>query len=248
MTNPFENMAPWPEEDFSRYGPVSEKPLSSVQKFVSRFIRRNWLHIPHVTHHDEVDVTDPETRRKAWNEANPDAKVTPVIPIIKALSRAMRAFPQFASSLDGSGTKLIEKSYSNIGAAVEVPAGLPVPVLRDCDQKPLAKLAAELTEIAEKAREKGLSMDEMAGGCMTITSLDYIGGTAFTPIVNAPDVAILGMTKLQIRPWPGSEGGSIEWCKMLPLSLSYDHRIINGADAARFVRAIGEELNKVEFG
>ncbi len=247
MSEPFENLAPWPEDDFSAYGPVTERPLSGVQKFVGRFMRRNWLHIPHVTHHDEVDGTSLEERRRNWNAANPDRKITPVAPIIKALALSLRAFPKFGSSLNPAGTKLFEKNYAHIGVAVEVPAGLLVPVIRDCDTKALTVIAAELAEVAERARTKGLSATEMAGGCMTVTSVGHIGGTAFTPIVNAPDVAILGVSAMQIRPFPAAGGEGIEWRKKLPLSLSYDHRIINGADAARFARQIGLELATVEF-
>lgn len=246
MADFIDSLAPWPEEDFSVFGPVAARPRSRMQQLVGKFLGRNWIRIPHVTHHDEIDVTDVEQRRTAWNNRHPDAKISPVIPVIKALALTLGDYPQFASSLDAQGEKLIEKKYAHIGVAVEVPAGLLVPVLRDCDRKPLAAIAAELTACADKARTKGLSMAEMSGGVMSVSSLGHIGGTGFTPIVNAPEVAILGMTKLQQRPRRAADG-AIEWRMMLPLSLSYDHRVINGADAARFLVAISRTLDALSF-
>jgi pyruvate dehydrogenase E2 component (dihydrolipoamide acetyltransferase) len=247
MTNFVDALAPWPEDDFSVFGPVEVKPRSKMQQIVGRFLGRNWVRIPHVTHHEEIDVTEIEARRTEWNNNNPRAKITPITPVIKALALALSEHPLFASSLDASGDNLIMKKYTDIGVAVEVPAGLLVPVLRDCGSKPLSQISAELTTIAVKARTKGLSMQEMSGGCISVSSLGHIGGTGFTPIVNAPEVEILGVTKLQIRPRPGQNTGEIDWRRMLPLSLSYDHRVINGAEAARFVRTIGVKLDTIHF-
>lgn len=246
MADFIDSLAPWPEADFSAFGPVAARPRSRMQQLVGKFLGRNWIRIPHVTHHDEIDVTDVELRRAAWNKAHPDAKISPVIPVIKALALTLSDYPQFASSLDVQGEKLIEKKYAHIGVAVEIPVGLLVPVLRDCDTKPLAMIAAELGALAEKARTKGLSMAEMSGGVISVSSLGHIGGTGFTPIVNAPEVAILGMTKLQQRPRRAADG-AIEWRTMLPLSLSYDHRVINGADAARLLVEISRKLDALSF-
>lgn len=228
----------WPAADFSEFGEVEVKKLTNVQKLTGRFLGRNWLAIPHVTHHDEIDVTDAEARRADWNSVNPESKVTPVALLVRALARVLGDFPQFNASLGDDGQSLILKKYVNIGVAVDTPGGLLVPVLRNVDKMGLADIASAVSAIADKARTKGLSMAEMAGSSMSLTSLGHIGGTAFTPIINAPDVAILGATAMQLRPAPG-EDGAVQWRKKLPLSLSYDHRVINGADAARFVRAIG---------
>lgn len=246
MPHFLETLAPWPEADFAAFGEVDLKARTRMQHLVGRFLGRNWVHIPHVTHHDEIDVTELEVRRKAWNAEHPHMRITPVVPIVKALAQTLSVFAQFNVSLDATGAHLVQKKYVHIGVAVEVPQGLLVPVLRDCDQKPLSVLARELTALAQKARTKGLSMQEMEGGSISISSLGHIGGTAFTPIVNAPEVAILGMTKIQLRPVPAADG-SIEWREMLPLSLSYDHRVVNGGDAARFVVAIGRAVQALEF-
>jgi pyruvate dehydrogenase E2 component (dihydrolipoamide acetyltransferase) len=236
----------WPEVDFTEFGEIEIKPLSRIQQLTAKFLGRNWVAIPHVTHHDEIDVSDLESNRKAWNAANPDQKITPIVPLIKALVAALVEFPQFNASLDSSGKNLVIKSYFHIGVAVDTPNGLLVPVLRDCDAKSPLMLAAELSAIAAKARGKGLSMSEMSGGSMSISSLGHIGGTAFTPIINAPEVAILGVTKLQLRATQAENGGVV-WRHMLPISLSYDHRVINGADAAQFVVALGSQLRAFSF-
>lgn len=247
MTNLTAGLAPWPVQDHAAFGSTDVRPRSKMQQLVGRFLTRNWLTIPHVTHHDEVDVTDPEKARVAWNAANPQMTISAVVPVIKALAQALTDHRQFAVSLDASGTNLTEKHYAHIGVAVEVPTGLLVPVLRDCDTKPLRQIQQELTAIAEKARTKGLSMQEMLGGCISLSSLGHIGGTAFTPIVNAPEVAILGVSRIQMRPMPGGTDKEVIWRQMLPLSLSYDHRVINGADAARFVRSVGRRLGELGF-
>jgi pyruvate dehydrogenase E2 component (dihydrolipoamide acetyltransferase) len=236
-----ETLAPLPEADFAEFGEVEIKALSRIQVLTGAFLGRNWVTVPHVTHHDEVDVTAAEERRAAWNAANPAAKLTPVVLQVRALAAVLAEFPFFNASLGSDGKTLVLKKYVNIGVAVDTPKGLVVPVIRNADQKSAAELGAAITQLAEKARTKGLSMAEMSGSSICISSLGHIGGTAFTPIINAPDVAILGVTAIQLRPAPAPDGG-IVWRKMLPLSLSYDHRVINGADAARFVKAVGVAL------
>jgi pyruvate dehydrogenase E2 component (dihydrolipoamide acetyltransferase) len=238
-----DNLPRWPEDDFSAYGPVTSQPVGRFQQVTGGMLHRNWVAIPHVTHHDELDITDLETRRAAWNEENPGQKVTPLIPLIKATAATLGTFPQFRSSIEASGKTLIVKDYAHIGVAVETPNGLLVPVLRDCDTRGVQELAKELAAVSAQARETGLPMSAMAGGCITISSLGHIGGTGFTPIINAPQVAIIGVSRTQIRPRPAaSPGGELLWRTMLPVSLSYDHRVINGADAARFCASLGEAL------
>ncbi len=246
MTDFLSKLPSWPEMDFAEYGEVEIIKRARMQKLVGGFLGRNWITIPHVTHNDEVDVTVSEEKRNLWNSNNPDKKITPLVVAIKALALTLQRYPQFNVSLDTSGDNLIHKKYYHIGVAVEIPNGLLVPVIRDCDKKHLSEIAAELSTLSNKARTQGLSINEMSGGSMSISSLGHIGGTSFTPIVNAPEVAIIGMTKLQLRPMPG-EQGEVVWRKNLPLSLSYDHRIINGADAARFMVAFGEFINTLEF-
>ncbi|WP_417620247.1 2-oxo acid dehydrogenase subunit E2 [Parasphingorhabdus sp.] len=240
------SLPPWPEVDFSEFGEVEAQPLSRMQKLAGGFLARNWVAIPHVTHHDDADITRMEERRRVHNADNPAAKLTPPALIAKALIAALKQFPQFNASIDQKTGALILKKYYNIGFAVETPGGLLVPVVTNCDTKPAVEIGAELAALATKAREKGLSTAEMSGGCMTITSLGHIGGTGFTPIINAPEVAILGVTQARRLPTPGPYG-DIVWRKMLPLSLSYDHRVINGADAARFVNCVAEQLDGEEI-
>ncbi|MFC4595061.1 2-oxo acid dehydrogenase subunit E2 [Sphingobium tyrosinilyticum] len=246
MNTLLNHLAPWPEYDFAEFGPVTIEPLGRIQQLTASFLGRNWVAIPHVTHHDEADVTDLEADRKRWNAANPGAKATLLAPVVKALAEALAAFPLFNSSLLADGKTIVRKSYTHIGVAVDTPQGLLVPVVRDCDMKSAAEIQAEIQAISTKARTKGLSMTEMAGGSMTVSSLGHIGGTGFTPIINAPEVAILGLTKLQPRPMPGADGG-INWRLMLPLSLSYDHRVINGADAARFTQKVADGLAEFSY-
>lgn len=241
IANLIASLPPWPTADFSEFGDVEIRKLSPLQKLTGKFLGRNWLAIPHVTHHDEVDVTDAEARRSDWNRDRPDAKVTPVALLVRALGRVLLDLPQFNASLGEDGQSVIRKKYVNIGVAVDTPGGLLVPVIRGVDTMSLGQIASALSATADKARTKGLSMAEMSGSSMSITSIGHIGGTAFTPIINAPDVAILGATAMQDRPVPGPEG-SVIWRKVLPLSMSYDHRVINGVDAARFVKAVGTVL------
>lgn len=239
-------MLPWPSEDLSVFGPIEEQKLGRVQHYVGRVMHRNWMSIPHVTHHDDADITTFEQRRRAWNAANPNQKRALLPALVKASVAALQRYPQFNSSLSADGATLYTKQYFHIGIAVDVPSGLLVPVVRDCDQKDSAQIAAEIAALSEKARGKGLSLEEMSGGCFTLSSLGHIGGTAFTPIINAPEVAILGITRARGQFLPDAEGNP-ELRQLLPLSLSYDHRVINGADAARFVRAIADFLAEYSF-
>lgn len=222
--------------DFSKFGEIETKALSRIQKISGPFLHRNWVTIPHVTQFDEADITNVEAFRKEQNvvceKQKLGFKITPLVFILKAAADALRTFPIFCSSLSEDGENLIMKKYIHIGVAVDTPNGLVVPVVRDVDQKGIHQLSRELLEISIKARDGKLKAADMQGGCFTISSLGGIGGTAFTPIVNAPEVAILGVSKSEMKPkWNGSE---FEPKLMLPLSLSYDHRVIDGALAARF--------------
>jgi pyruvate dehydrogenase E2 component (dihydrolipoamide acetyltransferase) len=233
----------WPEVDFSQFGAVELVALSKIQVLTSRYLARNSVVIPHVTHHDEVDITDLDGLRRTMVTPQ-GGKVTALSFFIKALSALLREYPKFNSSLDGSGERLILKKYFHVGVAVDTPSGLLVPVIRDCDQKSVFEIADELAAISTRARDKGLPMKDMVGGCMTISSLGHIGGTGFTPIINAPEVAILGVTQARWQPVRGEDNALI-WRLMQPVSLSYDHRVINGVDAARFTASMSAQLAKV---
>jgi pyruvate dehydrogenase E2 component (dihydrolipoamide acetyltransferase) len=233
-------MAPWPVVDFEKYGPVERRALSRIAKISGPNLARNWVMIPHVTHHDEADITELEAFRKRANEehAKEGVKVTMVALLLKASVAALRRFPQFNASLDGD--ELVLKHYYHLGFAADTPQGLVVPVIRDVDRKGLIEIAGELTELSGRAREGKLKGEEMRGGTFTISSLGGIGGTGFTPIINAPEVAILGATRSVMKPvWNGRE---FEPRLMLPLSLSYDHRVIDGAAAARFAAYLAAVL------
>jgi pyruvate dehydrogenase E2 component (dihydrolipoamide acetyltransferase) len=234
------NLLPWPQVDFSKYGEIEEKPLSRIKKLSGANLARNWAMIPHVTQHESADITDMEAFRKQLGTENKDVKITPLVFLIKAVVAALKQYPQFNASLDASGEKLVLKKYFHIGIAVDTPDGLVVPVIRDADRKGLLELAIELGEISKKARDRKLSPNDMSGGCFSISSLGGIGGTSFTPIINAPEVAILGVSRSGMQPvWNGS---AFEPRLMLPLSLSYDHRVIDGADAARFAAYLARVL------
>jgi pyruvate dehydrogenase E2 component (dihydrolipoamide acetyltransferase) len=234
------NLLPWPQVDFSKFGEIEEKPLSRIKKLSGANLARNWAMIPHVTQHESADVTDMEAFRKQLGAENKDVKITPLVFLIKAVVAALKQYPQFNASLDASGEKLVLKKYFHVGIAVDTPDGLVVPVIRNCDRKGLLELAMELGEISKKARDKKLSPNDMSGGCFSISSLGGIGGTAFTPIINAPEVAILGVSRSGMQPvWTGN---AFEPRLMLPLSLSYDHRVIDGADAARFAAYLARVL------
>jgi pyruvate dehydrogenase E2 component (dihydrolipoamide acetyltransferase) len=231
-----------PEVDFAAFGPVEVKPLGRIQKISGSRLQASWVNIPHVTQHDEADITELEKLRASLKEraASRGIKLTPLAFIARACAKVIAQFPNFASSLDASGQNLVFKKYLHLGFAADTPNGLVVPVIRDAGRKDVYELARDLAELAAKARAGKLSAAEMQGGCFTISSLGGIGGTAFTPIINAPEVAILGVSKAQQRPvW---KDGKFQPRLMLPLSLSYDHRVIDGAEAVRFVVALAEAL------
>ena len=237
-------LLPWPKVDFSKFGEVEEVELSRINKISGANLHRNWVMIPHVTHFDRTDITDLEAFRKEQNKIvekqKLDVKITPVVFIMKAVAKALEAFPRFNSSISEDGQKLTLKKYINIGVAVDTPNGLVVPVFKNVNKKGIIELSRELMEISKKARDGKLSGSDMQGGCFTISSLGGIGTTHFTPIVNAPEVAILGVSKSEMQPvWNGKE---FEPRLMLPLSLSFDHRVIDGADGARFLSYINGVL------
>ena len=216
--------------DFEKFGPVERVARSRIQRISAPNLARNWVMIPHVTHNDEADVTELEAWRKRLNAEQSEVKVTMVSFLVLACVAALKEFPNFNSSLDGD--ELVLKRYYNIGFAADTPGGLVVPVIKDADRKGLLEIARELTELSGKAREGKLSPGDMSGASFTISSLGGIGGTSFTPIINAPEVAILGVTRSAMKPvWNGTE---FVPRLMVPLSLSYDHRVIDGAAAARF--------------
>lgn len=235
---------PIPAVDFSKFGEVEELALSKIKRLTGQNMSRVWLNLPMVTYHDEADITELEAFRNNLNsEKNNDLKFTPLVFIIKALVAAMQQFPNFNSSLSPEGDKLFLKKYFNIGVAVDTPNGLVVPVLRDVDKKSVTQLTVELLEVSAKARVGKLMPDQMQGGCMTISSLGGLGGTAFTPIVNAPEVAILGVTRAAMKPvW---DGQSFIPRLMLPLDLTYDHRVIDGAEGARFMSTLIRGLSDI---
>ena len=234
-----------PAIDFSQFGEVEKVKMSKIHRLTAQNMTRSWLNVPHVTQFDHADITELEVFRKGLKaEAEKrDTKVTPLAFMLKACAIGLREFPQFNVSLDNDGEHLIQKSYVNIGVAVDTPAGLVVPVLRDVDKKSIWELSAEIIAMGAKAKNKKLMPADMQGGCFTISSLGSIGGTAFTPIVNAPEVAILGVSKADMQPrW---DGATFQPRLIMPLSLSYDHRAINGADAARFTAYLGKVLGDI---
>ena len=236
---------PMPSIDFSQFGDIEEQKLSKIKRLTGQNLSRVWLNLPMVTYHDEADITEMEAFRVELNaeKAKDDVKLTGLIFIIKALVAAMEQFPQFNASLSADGEKLILKKYFNIGIAVDTPNGLVVPVLRDVNRKGINALSAELAEKSNKARLGKLMPADMQGGCITISSLGGIGGTAFTPIVNAPEVAILGVTRAKMQPiWNGKE---FVPRLMLPLDLTYDHRVIDGAEGARFMAVVKQYLGDI---
>ncbi|OVZ92533.1 pyruvate dehydrogenase complex dihydrolipoyllysine-residue acetyltransferase [Yersinia frederiksenii] len=233
-------MLPWPKVDFSKFGEIEEVELGRIQKISGANLSRNWVMIPHVTQFDEADITEVEAFRKQQNieaeKKKQDLKITPLVFLMKAAAKALEEFPRFNSSISEDGQKLTLKKYINIGVAVDTPNGLVVPVFRDVNKKGIVELSRELSVISKKARDGKLTASDMQGGCFTISSLGGIGGTAFTPIVNAPEVAILGVSKSSMKPvWNGKEFAPR---LMLPLSLSFDHRVIDGAAGARFAAYI----------
>ena len=238
-------LLPWPKVDFTKFGETEEVELGRIQKISGANLHRNWVMIPHVTQWDKADITDLEAFRKEQNvlaeKQKLDVKITPLVFIMKAAAKALEAYPRFNSSLSEDGQRLTLKKYVNIGVAVDTPNGLVVPVFKDVNKKGIIELSRELAEISKKARAGKLTASDMQGGCFTISSLGGIGGTHFTPIVNAPEVAILGVSKSEMTPvWNGKD---FTPRLMLPLSLSYDHRVIDGADGARFITFINGVLS-----
>ncbi|MDC0612681.1 dihydrolipoyllysine-residue acetyltransferase, partial [Vibrio sp.] len=240
-------LLPWPKVDFSKFGETETKPLSRIKKISGANLARNWVMIPHVTQWDNADITELEAFRKEQNaiEAKKDTgmKITPLVFIMKAAAKALEAFPSFNSSLSEDGENLILKKYVNIGIAVDTPNGLVVPVFKDVNKKGIYELSEELMAVSKKARAGKLTASDMQGGCFTISSLGGLGGTAFTPIVNAPEVAILGVSKSEMKPvWNGKD---FVPRLQLPLSLSYDHRVIDGAEGARFITYLNGCLSDI---
>ncbi len=236
---------PMPEIDFSQFGDIESQSLSKINKLTGEFLHRSWVTVPHVTQFDEADITEMEAFRKQMSkEMEKDGiKITPLAFIVWAVVASLKAFPRFNSSLDSTGENLILKKYFNIGVAVDTPNGLVVPVIKEADQKSLVEISQEIRELAIKARDKKLKPSEMQGGCFSISSLGGIGGTKFTPIVNTPEVAVLGVSRSKMEPvWNGSE---FEPRLILPLSLSYDHRVIDGADGARFTSHLSKMLSDI---
>jgi pyruvate dehydrogenase E2 component (dihydrolipoamide acetyltransferase) len=235
-----------PKVDFAKFGPVEIKPLGRVQRISGPRVHASWVNVPHVTQHDEADITALEEKRQELKSRAEEqgAKLTPLAFLVRACALALAEFPVFNSSLDADGQHLVLKQYTHIGFAADTPNGLVVPVLRDADRKDVFVIARELGELAARARDGKLKAEEMQGGCFTISSLGGIGGTAFTPIVNAPEVAILGVSRSRMT--PVYRDGAFEPRLMLPLSLSYDHRVIDGAAAARFTTWLGRILADVE--
>lgn len=234
-----------PAIDFSKFGPIDTKALSRIKKISGKNLQRNWATIPHVTQFAEADITELEAFRQAQKGEleKQKIKLTPLVFIMKAVVKALKEFPNFNSSLDASGENLIMKNYFHLGVAVDTPDGLVVPVIRDVDKKGVMELAKELAQISEKARNKQLLPGDMQGGCFSISSLGGIGGTAFTPIINAPEVAILGVSKTAYK--PVYQDGAFVPRLMLPLSLSYDHRVVDGADGARFIVHLTNMLSDI---
>ncbi|MGF1720085.1 pyruvate dehydrogenase complex dihydrolipoyllysine-residue acetyltransferase [Vibrio kyushuensis] len=240
-------LLPWPKIDFSKFGETEVQKLSRIKKISGANLHRNWVMIPHVTQWDNADITELEAFRKAQNaiEAKKDTgmKITPLVFIMKAVAKALEAFPSFNSSLSDDGESVILKKYVNVGIAVDTPNGLVVPVFKDVNKKGIYELSEELMAVSKKARSGKLTAADMQGGCFTISSLGGIGGTAFTPIVNAPEVGILGVSKSEMKPvWNGKE---FQPRLQLPLSLSYDHRVIDGAEGARFITFLNSALSDI---
>nr|WP_106183774.1 dihydrolipoyllysine-residue acetyltransferase [Legionella pneumophila] len=239
------NLPSNPVIDFSKFGSIETKPLNKIKKLTGINVHRSWISIPHVTQFDEADITDLEAFRKSESESakNQDYKLTLLAFVCSVVCKALHAYPQFNASLDASGENLIYKKYYNIGIAVDTPNGLVVPVIKNVDKLSVIDIAKEMSRLSTKAREKGLTPIDMSGGCFTISSLGGIGGTAFTPIVNSPEVAILGLSRSVIK--PVYDNKEFKPRLMLPVSLSYDHRVIDGAEAARFTRFLCDCLGDI---
>jgi pyruvate dehydrogenase E2 component (dihydrolipoamide acetyltransferase) len=240
------NLPTAPVIDFSKFGEIETQPLSRIKRISGTHLHRSWVTVPHVTQFDEADITDLEAFRKslAKEAEKKGVKLTPLVFIMKAVVSALQEFPEFNASLDASGENLIMKKYFHLGVAVDTPNGLMVPVIRDVDKKGIYQLSQELSEVAAKTREGKLSPSDMQGGCFSISSLGGIGGTQFTPIVNAPEVAILGVARSKMQPVYQSDG-SFKPGLILPLALSYDHRVIDGAQGARFTNYLSQIMTDI---
>jgi pyruvate dehydrogenase E2 component (dihydrolipoamide acetyltransferase) len=230
--------------DFSAFGPVESRPLTRMQILVAAAMERSWTSIPHVSHQEEADITGLEALRLRHSEQT-GTKISVLPFLVKAAVAALKQFPNVNASLDGAKKALILKQYYHIGIAIDVPAGLLVPVIRDADKKSIEEIGQEIADLAQLARTKGLPLVKMTGGCFTISSLGAIGGTAFTPIINPPELAIMGVSRSYRKPFEAS-GGGIEWRTILPFSFSYDHRAVNGSLAGNFCRAFADHLAKSE--
>ncbi|MGL6176379.1 MAG: dihydrolipoyllysine-residue acetyltransferase, partial [Vibrionaceae bacterium] len=240
------SLLPWPKVDFTQFGEIESVPLSRIKKLSGANLARNWAMIPHVTQFDEADITGLEAFRQEQNsQKGAQIKLTPLVFILKAVAKALQQFPEFNASLSDDGQDLLLKKYINIGVAVDTPAGLVVPVINDVPAKGVVQLSLELAQLSQKARDGKLARTDLQGGCFTISSLGGVGGTAFTPIINAPEVAILGVSKSQHKPvWNGHE---FTPRLMLPLSLSFDHRVIDGVQGARFITYLNQCLSDLRL-
>lgn len=239
---------PMPNIDFSKFGKTEKKALSKIKKISGANLHRNWVTAPHVTQFDNTDITDLDVLRKSMQKevSQNNTKVTLLAFVIKATVEALKAYPTFNSSLSPDGDMLFLKNYFNIGFACDTPDGLVVPVVKDADKKNIIQIANDLSQLSEKARERKLKMDQMEGGCFTISSLGGIGGTKFTPIINCPEVAILGLSRASMQPVYNKESGKFDPRLILPISLSYDHRVVDGADGARFTSHLSMLLSDVK--
>lgn len=230
------------------YGEIEEQALTRIQSFTAKAMTRNWTTIPHVTHWDRIDVTALDETRKRDNRAREgSAKLSPLPYLLKAVAGVLGDLPKFNSAFDGERNKLILRKYVNIGVAIDTPVGLVVGVVRGCDTRSIEALGADIKALSEKARGKGLSLPEMSGSGFTVSSLGNMGGDGFTPIINGPEVAIIGVSRVSETPRKAPDGG-IEWRSLLPVALSYDHRAVNGADAGRFMQALQANVDRLAKG
>jgi pyruvate dehydrogenase E2 component (dihydrolipoamide acetyltransferase) len=227
------------------FGEVESQPLSRIQAFTAKAMSRAWTTIPHVTHMDRMDVTALEAARKRANaDREPDRRLTPLPYLMKAVAGVLAEMPRFNASLDEANGAIVLRKYTNLGMAIDTPQGLVVAVVRGVDKLSIDEISDQAKALGEKARTKGLAMNEMSGGTFTISSLGNLGGDGFTPIINAPEVAILGVSRLTETPRRGADGG-LEWRSLLPVALSYDHRVVNGADAGRFMQALQAQIDRL---
>ena len=226
------------------FGPIETQSLTRIELYTAKAMTRSWTVIPHVTHNDLLSIKDVEIARKAFNSSHKNQRLSLLPFMLKAVASTLIKFPRFGAAIDEPNKQLVYRKYVNLGVAVDTPAGLFVPVVRNCNEKTVSQIAGEVIALAERAKTTGLSLSEMSGGCFTISSLGALGGTGFTPIINAPEVAILGIGRTAEHPARATDG-AIEWVPVVPVSLSYDHRVINGADAGRFLATLQDRLNEI---